>query len=144
MLPLVYKYSDSWSNPKFMDDPEHKDLINCSRRVADAMNLHAVAKSAGWAAFKLSDGTSDNVPYARRVDAVRAMKWDRDNYAYLEIAPDGMTDKEAYHVFKYARFLYLKGWRLPDPDFDFDPTMPAFAWDQRSSARNLISGGKIK
>lgn len=114
-----------------------------AKRIAHEMSIHAVAKSQGWAVFSLSDGSSpDHFPYPRRTDAVKAMKWDRDNYLYLEIQPDGMHPKEAEAVLGYARFLHSKGWRLPDPDFDYDPTMPMHSWDQKKTAKHLISGGK--
>lgn len=107
-----------------------------AKRISHVMNIHAVAKSEGWAAFKLSDGSSDNTPYPTRIDAVRAMKWDRDNYVYLEIAPDGMHPKAAQAFLGYARWLHDQGWRLPNPDFDYDPTMPMHSWDQKKTARH--------
>ena len=71
------------------EDPE---LLDAAQRMTDVMNLHAVSRSRGWAAFALADGRSDNVPYESRDDAVRHHKWDRDNFLYLEIPAGGVND----------------------------------------------------
>lgn len=106
--------------------------------------MHTVAGSVEkWAAFALADGRPiGHVAYDTRVEAVKACKWDRDNYLYLRVTPDGMQPKEAEAVLKYARFLHDQGWRLPDPEFDYDASMPTYSWDRIRMARHLISGGK--
>lgn len=99
------------------EDPE---LLDAAQRMTDVMNLHAVSRSRGWAAFALADGRSDNVPYESRDDAVRHHKWDRDNFLYLEIPAGGVNDpKEMKACLHYARTLHKMGYRLPDPrDFN--------------------------
>lgn len=115
-----------------------------AKHISDEMTMHTVNGKAGhWASFKLADGTSDHYPYPERVLAVKANKWDRDNYVYLEITPDGMDPKAAQAVLNYARMLHDNGWRLPDPEFDYDPTMPMFEWDKKKTINHLVSGGKI-
>jgi hypothetical protein len=96
------------SGRKYTDD---------ARRMADTMNLHAIAKSRGWAVFALADGRSpDNTAYPDISDAYRAMKWDRDNYLYLEIPAGGVNDPaEMQGCLDYARALHKAGYRLPDP-----------------------------
>lgn len=91
-----------------------------ARRMADAMNLHAVCKSKGWAVFALADGTSDQTAYETREDAVRAKRWDRDNFLYLQIPAGGVLDPaEMQGCLDYARALSNAGGRLPDPrDFN--------------------------
>jgi hypothetical protein len=91
-----------------------------ARRMADVMNLHAIAKSKGWAVFALADGRSDNVPYEGYGDALRAKKWDRDNYLYLQIPAGGVNDPaEMQACLDYARTLHKLGARMPDPrDFN--------------------------
>lgn len=89
-----------------------------AKRVSDAMNMHAVAKSAGkWACFSLADGTSPdgNTAYDTRDEAVLFRRWDRDNYIYLQVQPDGMTPHDAQEFLRYARMLHANGYRLPDP-----------------------------
>lgn len=126
-------------------DIKEQTYTDDAKRICNEMNLHAVAKSQGWVVFRLSDGSPvDHVPYPTRIEAVRHMRWDRDNFLYLEIAPDGMPSAaEAQGVLDYARALHDAGFRLPSPDFDFDNTMPAFGWDKKKTIRHLTSGGKI-
>jgi hypothetical protein len=88
-----------------------------ARRMADVMNMHAVAKSRGWAIFALADGRSpDNTAYEGLEDAYRAMKYNRDNYLYLQIPAGGVNDPaEMQGCLDYARGLSKMGYRLPDP-----------------------------
>jgi hypothetical protein len=122
---------------------ENKTYSDAAKRIAEEMTMHSVNGQAGhWASFRLSDGTSDHAPYQTRIEAVMANKWDLDNYAYLEITPDGMQPKEAQALLEYFRTLHDAGWRLPDPSFDYDPTMPQFEWDRRKTIAHLVSGGR--
>lgn len=114
-----------------------------ARRIADAMTLHSIAGNAGrWASFRMSDGREvhRHTAYPTRIAAVTAARWDRDTTVYLEISPDGMQPKEAQAFLNYARFLHSQGWRLPDPEFDYDGGRPAFSWDRAAMARQLIGG----
>jgi len=87
-----------------------------ARRMADAMNLHAVAKSKGWAVFALADGRSDNTAYETYDDALRSKRWNRDRYLYLQIPAGGVNDPaEMQGCLDYARALHKMGGRLPDP-----------------------------
>jgi hypothetical protein len=79
------------------------------------MNLHAVARSRGWAVFGLADGSTDNVPYETYGDALRSTSWDRDWHVYLQIQPDGMPAPLAQRYLDYARLLHEHGARMPDP-----------------------------
>lgn len=119
---------------------------DAARRIADEMTMHTLAGSVGsWAAFALADGQPmGHVAFDTRIEAVTACRWDRDNFVYLQVSPDGMQPKEAEAFLAYARFLHDQGWRLPNPEFDFDASMPTFAWDRAAMARHLISGGKSR
>jgi hypothetical protein len=115
-----------------------------ARRIADAMTLHSIGGNAGqWASFRMSDGREVHpcTAYASRIEAVRSANWDRDTTVYLEIVPGGMEPKEAGAFLQWARFLHSQGWRLPDPDFDFDGGMPDTRADRLAMANHLISGG---
>lgn len=94
-----------------------RQYTDAARRMADTMNLHAIAKSRGWAVFALADGRSpDNTAYPDIEDAYRAMKWDRDRYLYLQIPAGGVNDPaEMQGCLDYARALHARGYRLPDP-----------------------------
>ena len=102
------RLQDTLSGRKYTDD---------ARRMADVMNLHAVAKSRGWAVFALADGRSpDMTPYPDIGEAYRAMRWDRDRYLYLQIPAGGVHDPaEMQGCLDYARALSKAGYRLPDP-----------------------------
>jgi hypothetical protein len=120
-------------------------ILEAAKRMADVMNMHAVLKQRGWAAFALADGRSDNVPYETRDDAVRHHKWDRDNYLYLEIPRGGVNDPlEMAGCLHYARTLHKMGYRLPDPrdfhssDRDFPVHQPpVLSGDWSRQIRNL-------
>lgn len=86
-----------------------------ARRIADSMNLHAIAKARGWAVYALADGRSDNVPYETYDDALRSTRWDRDRYMYLEIQAGGVIDSVIQGFLDYARMLHDHGARMPDP-----------------------------
>lgn len=120
------------------------EYSDAAKRISAEMNMHTIAGKTGeWAAFSIADGRPTiHATYETRIDAVKAMRWDRDNYLYLQVSPDGMGPNEAEAVLKYARFLHSRGWRLPDPEFDYDASMPTFSWDRRDYARHLVSGGK--
>lgn len=125
------------------------ELLEASRRMADTMNLHAVARSRGWAVFALADGRSDNVPYDDIGDAYRAKRWDRDNYLYLQIPAGGVNDpREMAACLHYARTLHDMGYRLPDPrDFNAPDrnfpvhTPPVLKQDWARQIRNLTKKG---
>jgi hypothetical protein len=53
-----------------------------------------------------------------------------------------MEPREAQAFLDYARMLHDADFRLPDPDFDFDSSMPTFSWDKRAQISHLASGGK--
>lgn len=120
-----------------------KVYSDAAKRIAAEMTLYALAHDAGWAVFSLSDGTpARHFAYPRREDAVRDMHWDRDNYLYLEVQPDGMSPREAEAVLKYGRALHDAGFRIPEPDFNFDASMPLLKSDRARQIRHLASGGK--
>jgi len=102
--------------PGWRRKPGSRPYSDAAARMADTMNLHAVAKSRGWAVFALADGRSDNIPYEDISDAYRAMKWDRDRFVYLQIPMGGVNDPaEMQGVLDYARTLHDMGARMPDP-----------------------------
>lgn len=105
---------------------------DAARRMSDTMNLHAVAKSRGWAVFALADGRSPNLtPFPGYAEAIASTRWDRDNYLYLQIPAGGVGDPaEMQACLDYARALHAAGYRMPDPrdfhaaDRDFPAHQP--------------------
>jgi len=118
--------------------------------MTDVMNLHAVAKSRGWAVFALADGRSDNIPYEDLDSAHRSQKWDRDNFLYLQIPPGGIQDPaEMQGCIDYARALHKAGYRLPDPRDLHAPDRhfpvhepPVMRGDWRRQIRELAKGSR--
>lgn len=118
------------------------------RRVSNEMTLHSLAGAKGkWLAFSMADGRPlDHVPYDTWGDAVRAAKWDRDNYMFMQVTPDGMGPAEASAMLGYARSLSRAGFRVPGPDWEggeLSSFRPATAHDRRRMARQLITGRKL-
>ena len=117
---------------------------DAARRVKDEMDLHAVTGDSGWAVFHLSDGRPfDHVAYPSWQDAVKATKWDRDNYMYPEIPPDGMPSlREAQGILDYARLIHRMGHRIPGDDWKDHQaaSMPMQPWDRRLMAYQLAKG----
>jgi hypothetical protein len=115
---------------------------DAAKRISDEMTMHALAHAEGWVCFRLSDGTPlDHAVYARRIEAVKAAGWDCDRFIYLEVQPDAMTPRNADAVLAYARALHDAGFRIPSPEFEYDPTMPLMRHDRIASIRHLASGG---
>jgi len=118
---------------------------DAARRIADEMTLHAIAGTRGWCAFRLADGmpVQRGTCFERRVDAVKAAGWDRDTTIYLETQPVGMHPREAQACLDYARALHDAGFRIPAPDFEYDPSMPLLRVDRVKAIQHLASGGRL-
>jgi hypothetical protein len=118
---------------------------DCAKRVKDELDMHAVAGARGWVVFALADGTPlDHTAYPSWNDAVRAAKWNRDRYIFVEIQPDGCPSyREAAAVIHYARTLSRAGFRIPSPDWEAGPlaaSMPHQPADRARMVRQLVSG----
>jgi hypothetical protein len=114
-IALMKVPQDDWP-PGWRRGPGGRPYSDDAARMADVMNLHAVARSRGWAVFALADGRSDNTAYETYGDALRAKRWDRDRYLYLQIPMGGVPDPaEMQGCLDYARVLHEMGARLPDP-----------------------------
>jgi hypothetical protein len=129
------------------------------KRISDAMNLHAVCgKSMKWVAYALADGSSpdSHTTYDTREEAVLYRRWDRDNYFYLQVQPDGMSLEAADGFLRYARMLHDNGYRLPDPrdfnsasasgdqDFPVHSSVPLLAADRRAQILELTKRKSLK
>lgn len=131
--------------PGYRMGPGGRPYSDAAARMADAMNLHAVAKARGWAVFALADGRSDNTAYELYDEALLSTKFDRDRYLYLQIPAGGVQDPaEMQACLDYARGLQKMGARLPDPrDFNAGDrgfpyhAPPVLRGDWRQQIRNL-------
>lgn len=116
--------------PGWRRGPGGRPYSDAAARMADVMNLHAVAKSRGWAVFALADGRSDNTAYETYDAALRSARWDRDRFLYLEIPRGGVQDPaEMQGCLDYARILHDMGARMPDPR-DFHAPDRGFPYHQ--------------
>lgn len=128
-----------------MQAPADLVVSDAAKSIANAMTLHTIAGQAGqWASFRMSDGreVQPHTAYASHADAMRHANWDRDTTVYLEITPDGFPPHEAEGALRFARGLHDMGFRIPTPDFSYDPTMPLLKADRVRTIRHLASGGK--
>lgn len=71
---------------------EHSDP---AKRIFDTYSLHRLADPIGnlgrWFAVAIADGTTDNVLYDNRGDAVRGQRHNEFYYCYIQIVPSSMT-----------------------------------------------------
>lgn len=79
-----------------------------------------------WMAVRLSDGSTDNVLYQTRREAVRHQGHNEQTCAFINIRPCGMSICEAEAFLRFARQAYTNGFRLADPE-------------HRAGGRQLIS-----
>lgn len=97
---------------------------DAARRCSDVIRQHIHDGHAGrWAAIRLSDGTSDGVPYPRRRDAVRH-QLHPSQCAYVRIPRDDMSPRAAARFLALTRRLYDAGLTLADPDSDRELILP--------------------
>lgn len=126
-------------------DIEHTDP---AKRVSDTYRLHRLADPIGsigqWFAIALADGTSDNVLYGTRRDAVIHQKHNELFYAYVQIIPGDMNPCQAESFIGTHRKLYDAGIKLTDREHRSGglSVIPRLtAEDQDAQLRSILSGG---
>ena len=91
---------------------------DAAKRVVDVYNMHRVADPYGcigfWIACALADGSSDNVLYETKRDAINHQHHNENFYTFIQIVPSTMTECEAEVMLKVARMAYDKGMRVTD------------------------------
>lgn len=129
---------------------KHFGHSDSAKRLTDTYNLHRV--SAGllnfdvlrkWFAVRLSDGTSDQVLYDTKQEAIRHQHHNEQQYAFICIAPSSMNVCEAEVTMKTHRTLYDKGLRMVDPDSRTggkDWIKRTSVEDQLSLSRGVVTG----
>lgn len=96
---------------------KHSDA---AKRVCDTYNLHRLALGndaiGKWFAARLIDGTTDNVVYDNKHDAVIHQGHNEQYYGFIAIGPAGanVCDMEIYLA--TLRKMYDAGMRLTDPN----------------------------
>lgn len=100
--------------------PKARLYSDAARRTADQYNLHRLADPLGnigkWFAVALADGRGDNTLYDTRAECIRHQHNDETYYAYVQIVPSTMTDREAETFLTVQRKLYDNHMRVIDPD----------------------------
>jgi hypothetical protein len=97
--------------------PDHSDA---AKRIYDIYGLHRIADPIGnlgkWIAVAISDGTSDNVLYDSRIDAIRHQHHNEFYYAYIQIVPNTMSICDAEIFLSGVRKTYDARKALMDRD----------------------------
>lgn len=81
---------------------------DAAKRISDTVNLHLVATTdpmenvGKWCVFALVDGKTDGVAYDSKDDALRHTRHSKD-HCYLQITPDGISQKDALHFLRINR-----------------------------------------
>lgn len=94
------------------------DHSDAAKRVSDVYNMHRVADPYGnvgyWIACALADGTSDNVLYQSRADAMSHQHNNENNFTYVQIVPSTITPCESEVMLKVSRMAHKGGMRHTD------------------------------
>lgn len=87
--------------------------------MSDVYSLHRTAGGLDnvghWIACRLSDGSSDQVLYVTRREAVIHQHHNEQLYAFVQIRPHSMSICEAASFLRFARMAYDAGFRMTDP-----------------------------
>jgi hypothetical protein len=124
-------------------------LEEVGKRVAGEYNMHRLADPIGsigqWFAVRLSDGSSDHVLYPDKISCVLHQKGDEKWYAYLQIIPATMTERDAMMAMSGFRKLADAGITYADPDHKKGGVQPITRLtreDQRAGIRAQMGRGK--
>lgn len=99
-----------------LDLDDIKNLQDAAKRIVETVTLHLIANNQQgdimgavnkWCAFRLSDGTSDNVLYPSKAEAVAHMKSRCKEYCYLRITPDGIGERDAMRFLVINRHPFI-------------------------------------
>lgn len=119
-------------------DSELHALKEAGKRMSDILNLALICHGPGvtgrWMAFKLADGSGDNVLYDTRPDAIRH-QFHETTAHYEQMRPKGWSADECALTLMYARAAYDAGWR-PEADAPA-PILPVRLEDTAHKMRQL-------
>lgn len=118
------------------------ELMEVGKRVAAEYNMHRLADPIGsigqWFAVRLNDGSSDHDLYPDKISCVLHQKGDEKWYAFLQIIPATMTDRDAAYAMSGFRKLADNGISYADPDHKkggMQPIRRLTREDQRANVR---------
>lgn len=91
---------------------------DAAKRIYDTYSLHRMADPTGnigrWFAVAIADGTTDNVLYDSRGDAVRHQKHNEQYYVYVQVTPHSMALCDAEIFLSGVRKTYVARMNLID------------------------------
>lgn len=111
---------------------------DAAKRMTDTINLHRVANEwedikTKYVAFKMSDGTSDDVLYDTYQDAYSHQSLPQTCiYISFMNLMGGAKLEEMYHVLQFNREAYDRGARMADPDKHRELIMTSGQYDWRN------------
>ena len=94
---------------------------DAAKRIHETINIMHIARtwdelSNGWMAFKLSDGTTDNVLYGTRADAINHQLHETTClYLSMRKTLGGVPIRDCQLLLDVHRHIYDNGGRLADP-----------------------------
>lgn len=131
--------------------PNRMGHSDAAKRVADTYNMHKAAlgrESVGyWIACALIDGSSDNVTYESKPDAVKHQHHNENYYTYIQIVPPSMSICAAEAMLKVSRMAYDKGIRTTD-GFTRRELIRRLNWDDQNAqavgrVQNILLGRNV-
>ena len=136
---------------KLISKDSQLHISDAARRISDTYNLHRLADPIGnigrWFASKLIDGTTDNILYDSRSDAVWHQKHNEQFYMFTQIVPATMSEHDSETRLQVARRMQDAGIRMIDRDApnggrDMIPRMSTE--DQSAQISSMFRGTKPK
>lgn len=104
------------------------ELRSAAQRMSDAVNIAITlgpdSAPGRYMAFSLADGSTDEVVYDTRTDAVRHTCNKPDAYCYVCLPPDGMSVRVCERFLAGHRTLYRNGYRIPHPEDVMEIELP--------------------
>jgi len=105
-------------------DDSSAQTLDIGKRASDVINLHLIGGNVGkWVALRLSDGSSDGIPYDSRREAIEHQLHEQ-LCCYVRVPLTGMPPEHALRFIQLNRALYEAGYRIADPDMPGEPIYP--------------------
>jgi hypothetical protein len=116
---------------------------DAAMRITDIYMMHKAADQYGsigrWIACRLDDGTSDNMLYMTKAQAVTFQKNNENYYTYIRLTPAQITPCEAEVMLKTARMFYDNGARTSD-GFGSREIIKRLSWeDQNAQSKGIVT-----
>jgi hypothetical protein len=121
---------------------------DAAMRITDVYLMHRTADYYGcigkWIACRLNDGSSDNVLYDSKPDAIRFQHHDENWYTFIRITPAQITPCEAEVMLKVARMFYDKGARTTN-GFDRRELIKRLTWeDEIAQSKGIVTNARLE